>query len=103
QASAPRAVRDPMTSATLEKPLTRESLVHPDEHLSTPEGSGIFAARTPRLPRIHAKRANAAQNTPHPSKSMVALTRWWCQPEIADRWRSLSESYSCDRVDSDRD
>src|SRR5450759_5119495 len=29
---------------------------HPDEHLSTPEGSGIFAARTPRLPRIHANR-----------------------------------------------
>ena len=45
-------MRDPKTSATLEKPLTRESLVNPDEHLSTPEGSGLFAARTPRLPRI---------------------------------------------------
>ena len=44
--------RDPKISATLEKPLTRESLVDPDEHLSTPEGSGLFAARTPRLPRI---------------------------------------------------
>src|ERR1017187_1780021 len=51
-----------MTSATLEKPLTRESLVDPDEHLSTPEGSGLFAARTPRLPRIHANRVNAAEN-----------------------------------------
>jgi hypothetical protein len=45
-----------MTSATLEKPLTRESLVNPDAHLSTPEGSGLFAAQTPRLPRIHANR-----------------------------------------------
>jgi hypothetical protein len=50
-----------MTSATLEKPLTRESLVHPDEHLSTPEGSGLYAARTPRLPRIHANQVDWPQ------------------------------------------
>jgi len=42
----------------------------------------MFAARTPRLPRIHANRADAAQNMPHPSNLKVALTRLWCQEKI---------------------
>jgi hypothetical protein len=63
------------TSATLGKPLTRESLVDPDEHLSTPEGSGLFAARTPRLPRIHANRVDTAENTPYPSNFKVPLEK----------------------------
>ncbi len=32
----------------------------PHQHLSTPEGSGLFAAWTPRLPRILANQVNLA-------------------------------------------
>ena len=53
-----------ITSATLGKPLTRESLVTHVWHLSTPMGSGLFAARTPRLPRIlYSQGANSRPNT----------------------------------------
>src|SRR4029078_7193371 len=74
EASAPHAVRDPTrTSATLEKPLIRESLVYPSKHLSTTEGSGLFAVRTPRLPRIlfHNTACNFGVSTKNPFPSLA--------------------------------
>src|SRR5579871_1541066 len=65
------------TSATLEKPLTRESLVYPKQHLSTPEGSGLYAARTPRLPRIHRWKPCLLNTTSTLFK--ITRTRKWCQ------------------------
>jgi hypothetical protein len=57
QASAPRAVRSLCAgSATLDRPLIRECLFYPtDEPLSMLLGSGLYAAREPRLPRIRLK------------------------------------------------
>ncbi len=55
QASAPRTVRGLTTPATLGKPLVREFLFYRCfQSLSTPSGSGLYVAREPRLPRIHA-------------------------------------------------
>ena len=58
QASAPRPVRDPYRiSATLGKPLNRKFLFYPFQHLSMLTGSGLCAAREPRLPRVPKTRA----------------------------------------------
>jgi hypothetical protein len=55
QASAPRPVRSLPASATLGKPLRRESLFYRCiQFLWKPSGSGLCVAREPRLPRIHA-------------------------------------------------
>src|SRR5579875_1570102 len=58
QASAPRPVRPRFAGpATLGKPLNREFLFYPCQHLSMLVGSGLFVAREPRLPRVPETRA----------------------------------------------
>src|ERR1019366_6930229 len=63
---------------------------NPDEHLSTPEGSGLFAARTPRLPRILANRVNQALTCLYPSTYKITPPCKRCQEKLKVRRKSSS-------------
>ena len=70
QASAPRAVSPTRRAATLDQPLIRAGLFYPATGIFGRRlGSGLCAARTPRLPRIrvpdsHFKIVHQVLNTP---------------------------------------
>jgi hypothetical protein len=91
-----------ITSATLGKPLTRESLVTHIWHLSTPMGSGLFAARTPRLPRIlHSQGANLRPQFQVKSIRLTVSTQNVARVERI--WRPMEDALLSGRGDAEGD